>query len=143
MIPFPAGDFTWTAAGAWASFLALVGIIVRQVGPWRKISVDAETVFRDNLIARVEKLERDLQRKDQEGEQLRRLHNAERAVDRHRINNLQQCFDAMLMMIDAAPEKAAEIVTKIREMRAEQLKAEALEKAAVHEVAINAVGNNQ
>lgn len=133
-------DFNWTAWGGWAGFFVLLGVIARQVGPWRKISVDAETVFRDGLVARVQKLEDDLRRKDQETEQRRRVHDAERAVDRHRINNLQQCFDAMLMMIDAAPEKASEIVTKIREMRAEQLKAEAMEKAAIHEAAINAAG---
>lgn len=125
----PVGDFTWTAAGAWASFIALVGIIIRQVGPWRKQSIDAEQTFRSDLIRRVEKLERRLERQ-------RVRHEAERAVDRHRINNLQQCFDATMLMLKAAPEKAAETIVHIEQMRAEQIKAEAIEKAAIHQTMI-------
>lgn len=130
------GDFTWTAAGIWAGVITLLGIIVRQVVPWRGQAIDAEQQFRDGLLARVEKLERDLERKEQQMIAARRLHNAERAVDRHRINNLQACFDAFLMMIDTTPEKAAEVAAKIREMRAAQMEAEAIEKSNLHNAAI-------
>lgn len=122
---FPLGQFTWTGLGVWASFFALLGIIVRQVGPWRKLSIDSEKAFRDDLVKRVEKLERRLDRQ-------RIRHEAERALDRHRINNLQQCFDATMLMLKAVPEKAAEIIEEIEKMRATQLEAEALEKAAIH-----------
>jgi hypothetical protein len=121
---FPTGDFTWTAAGAWGAFITLLGIIIRQIGPWRKQSMDAEQTFRDGLLARVQRLEQTL---DQE----RARHSAERAIDRHRLNNVSQCFDAMMLMLKAAPEKTAEIIVHIEQMRAEQLKAEALEKAAL------------
>lgn len=127
------GEFTWTSAGAWASFLALCGIIARQVGPWRRISVDAEKEFRDGLIARVSKLERDL-------EIQRARHDAEIALARHRLNNVTQCFDAVMMMLKSAPDKVTEIIVHIEQMRAEQLKAEALEKAAIHEAVMGAVG---
>jgi signal recognition particle GTPase len=128
--------FTWTAAGFWAAAFALLGLIVRQVVPWRQQAIDAEKAFRDGLLARVEKLENTLERKERDAIRQRRLHAAERAVDRHRINNLQQCFDAMLLMIDAAPEKASEIVGKIRKMREVQIQSEATEKAALHAGAI-------
>jgi hypothetical protein len=131
-IPFPEGNFTWTAAGAWASFFALIGLIVRQLGPWRKLSIDAEKAFRDDLIKRVTKLEKTLERQ-------RLRHEAERGLDRHRLNNVTQCFDAMMMMLKASPEKAAEIIAHIEQMRANQLKAEALEKAAIHAALIRDV----
>src|SRR4051812_36637739 len=99
--------FGWTA---WGAFMVLLGIIVRQVGPWRKQSHDSEKEFRDGLIKRVEKLERTL-------EVERKMHQAERALDRHRLNNVTQCLDALLLMLEAAPDKAAEIVARIKTMR--------------------------
>jgi hypothetical protein len=131
MQTLPTGGFTWTAAGAWASFLALLGIIVRQIGPWRKQSIDAEHTFREGLLKRVERLERTLER-----ERIR--HNAERSIDRHRLNNITQCFDAMLLLIETNPEKASEIVVKIKDMRAAQMKAEAEEKAIIRAAEIEA-----
>lgn len=129
-IPVTAG-FGWTAGGAWASFLVLVGIIVRQVGPWRKQSIDADEKLRDDLMTRVEKLEKTLEHKD-------KIHAAERALDRHKIANLTQCFDAVMLMLEAAPEKVAEIVIRVKQMRADQMRAEALEKGAIHAAEITA-----
>jgi hypothetical protein len=40
-IPVVTG-FTWTAAGAWASFLALLGLLVRQWVPLRRARIDAD-----------------------------------------------------------------------------------------------------
>lgn len=61
---------------------------------------------------------------------------AERAIDRHRLNNLTQCLDALLMLLETAPEKAAEHVARIKAMRATQMAAEAAEKGAALAAAI-------
>lgn len=61
---------------------------------------------------------------------------AERAVDRHRLNNVTMCLDALLLLLETAPEKAAEHVARIKEMRAAQMRAEAAEKGAIHAAAI-------
>jgi hypothetical protein len=53
---------------------------------------------------------------------------AERAIDRHRINNVTQCLDALILLIEQDPAKASEAATRIKAMRADQMKAEALEK---------------
>jgi hypothetical protein len=113
---WPQGEFTWGAAGAWASFLALLGVIARQVGPWRKLSIDAETGFRDGLLVRVEHLEAALQRKDTETEVLRLSFEAERASYRHRINNLNNAFNALLLLLKKGVpvEEAVEAVEKMR-----------------------------
>lgn len=117
--------FSWTAAGAWGTFLALLGVIIRMVGPWKRQTTEAEERLRRDLLDRVEKLETALERE-------RARHSAERALDRHKLNNVTQCFDALLLLLEAAPERATEIVVRIKEMRAAQIAAEALEKGAIH-----------
>ena len=125
------GSFNWTAAGAWGAFLALLGIIVRQVGPWRKQSIDAERNFRDGLLARVELLELKIEHE-------RARHAAEMGIARHRLNNITQCFDALLLLIETSPDKAAEAVRKVKDMRAAQLRAEAEERGAIRAADIQA-----
>lgn len=123
--------FTWTAAGAWASFLALLGLLVRQWVPLKRLKKEADEKFRDDLAERVSSLEAKLDEKE-------KSHAAELAIMRHRLNNVTQCLDALLLLIEAAPEKASEAAEKIKRMRGEQMVAEAAEKGAVHAAKITA-----
>ena len=68
--------------------------------------------------------------------QERALCDANLAVLRHRVNNLSGSFDGLLLLIEAAPERAGEFVTRIKERRAEQERTEAAEKANVAAVAL-------
>jgi hypothetical protein len=119
------------AAGIWVVAISFLGIFVRQIVPWKKVIAESDVLFRRDLLSRIEKLERMLERE-------RSRHNAERALDRHRLNNVTQCFDALLLLIETAPDKATEIVAKIKTMRAEQLRAEAQEKAIIRAAEIEA-----
>lgn len=83
----------------------------------------------EEMRQRIERLEAQLEQKDKQ-------HDAERAIDRHRINNLSQCLDALLLLIEQDPNKAAEAAAKIRAMRAEQLEREAKEKATIRAAVI-------
>lgn len=121
----------WTLAGVWIAALSFLGLLVRQVVPWKKIASDAEAHLRTDLIRRIERLERILDRE-------RTRHNAERALDRHRLNNVTQCFDALLLLIEMAPEKATDAVQKIKTMREAQLSAESEEKAIIRAAEIAA-----
>jgi uncharacterized membrane protein YhiD involved in acid resistance len=135
-IAVQAHGFSWTAAGAWATFLVLLsalGLLVRMIGPWKKQTTDAEDKLRGDLMARVDKLEKALEQKD-------KLHAAERSLDRHKIRNLNQCLDAVLMILETAPEKTVEVVGKVRAMREAQLQAETAEAAAIHAAEIAATG---
>jgi hypothetical protein len=131
MTGFSSGLQQVTAGGVVVAALSLLGLLIRQIGPWKKQATDAEANFRAELLARetlltgrVDWLERTITRE-------RRVHSAERALDRHRLNNITQCFDAMLLLIEMNPDRATEIVVKIKEMRATQVLAEAEEKAAI------------
>ncbi|MGH8518883.1 MAG: hypothetical protein ACREUE_15635 [Panacagrimonas sp.] len=149
----------WLApVGFWAAAGALVAVLLRQIGPWRKQITETEEHLRRELVeandalsdkmaamaamqeteraasnARIEKLERRLEK-----QQLR--HNAERALDRHRLNNVTQCLDSLLLLIEMSPDRAAEVVAKIKEMRAAQMFAEAEEKAIIRAAEITADG---
>lgn len=136
---FGGSAFSYVVAGSVATaVLGLLGLIIRQIIPWRRADAEAEAQFRAELLAReialtarVSKLEHTLNR-----ERLR--HNAERAADRHRLNNITQCFDAMLILIEMNPDRAPEIVVKIKEMRSAQMLAEAEEKAVIRAAEIAA-----
>lgn len=137
-----AQSFSWAAGPAWAAVLvAALGVatlIIRQVGPWRKQTTDAETRLRTELEERVKNLEQQLASSHAEHTAECRRRDAERSLDRHRINNLTQCLDALLLLLEAAPEKASESVARIKEMRAAQQLAEAEEKGIIHAAEIAA-----
>lgn len=130
--PDPTSTFNWTTVFVGILNLLLGGVLVsfiRTRAPLKKIEADREA----NLLSerakemqemreRIDKLESILEQKDQN-------HEAERAIDRHRINNLSQCLDALLLLIEQDPSKAAEAAAKIREMRSQQLERESKEKA--------------
>ena len=60
----------------------------------------------EKLQARVDSLERG-------AEQERQLCDAKLSVLRHELRNVQGNFDALLLAIEVAPEKASEVVAKI------------------------------
>lgn len=146
----------WSAAALGAGFVAFIGLLVRQIGPWRKQISDAEDSIRKELHEQINQLRNLMEKqrlehatemrafdreRDDMGDQLARMekqlsrqeirHNAERALDRHRLNNINACFDSLLLLLKANPDKSAEAIQMIEEMRAKQLLAEAEEKAII------------
>jgi hypothetical protein len=146
----------WSFAGWGVGLIALVSMLLRQVGPWRKQISEAENTIREELHTQITAFKEDLQKerlehatemrafnleRDEMADRLalmeRKLsrqeirHNAERALDRHRLNNINSCFDALLLLLKANPEKSVEAVKMIEEMRGKQLMAEAEEKAII------------
>ena len=83
------------------------------------------------MIVRLTKLER-------ETAQERALCEARLQAERHRINNLDTNFDAMLLLYEVAPERASEWIAKFKERRAQQREAEAIEKAAITAATVKA-----
>lgn len=161
------GDMT--VAGVWLAALGILGLLLRQVGPWRKQVSDAESDLRTELHAQLDELKKQVEKerlehatemrafnmeRDELNDRFALLekafsrqqirHNAERALDRHRLNNINACFDALLLLLKASPEKAGEAVAMIEDMRAKQLVAEAEEKAIIRaaEIKANEVEND-
>lgn len=120
-----------TTIGVWTAAIGFLGLLVRQIVPWKKVTSDADANLRDALIARVERLEQKLERQEAR-------HVAETALGNHKLRNIQAAFDAMLLMLEMNPDRGPEIVAKIKEMRAAQMLAEAKEAAVIRAAAISA-----
>lgn len=119
--------FTWTSLFtgiSGAGILGLVGLLIRNIGPWRKQRDEAEEKFRNALSKRLAKVEKQL-----EVERARR--EAERTMERHKIRNLTQCLDAVLLVLEKAPDKTQEVIAEIRLMRDRQMREEAIESATL------------
>lgn len=126
------------APWGWAILALLVTAFVKLRPIMAKIAADREQSLltaraQDNadLKERVDALEAKL-------EADRARHEAERSLDRHRINNLNACLDALLLLLETAPEKAAQHVARIKEMRARQMQDESQEKATVQAAVVTA-----
>jgi len=139
IIPTQVTNFTWSA------FFGLLLTVINgtAVGIWlktrpvsRKIEVDAHQRLRDDLIGRVDKLERKL---DEE----RAQHEAVVSIMRHRLDNSDQCIEALLLVLDDddLPPKLKRAVTAIKAMRERQRFDEALEKATIHAANVAAMGD--
>lgn len=127
--PWGWGVFAMLLVAFWRFRPIMAGIAAKR----EESLLTARAEDNAELRSRVDELERRL---DAE----RTRHEAERAIDRHRINNLTQCLDALLMLLEVAPDKAAEHVAKIKEMRERQARLENAEKAVVQAAHITAAG---
>lgn len=66
----------------------------------------------------VEKLQARIERLEEAASTERQLCDAKLAVLRHELRNIEGSFDSLMLAIEVAPEKAAEVVAKIKEQRA-------------------------
>ncbi len=154
---------TWAITGWIAAGLTFLGLLIRNIGPWRKQISESEERLRVELHAEIKELRDQVKEerathalemrafnleRDEMGDRLARMekrfvrqqlrHNAERALARHQLSNISQCFDSMILLIETNPQKSPEIIAKVKEMRATQIIAEAEEKAAIRAAEIAA-----
>jgi hypothetical protein len=138
----------WTAVGAWLSAAGIGAVLIaliRAAVPWRKQSIDHQDKFMDDVLARLAKVEGMLEAE-------RRAHRieiariearaaAQRSLDRHRFNNAQGSFDALLLLLETAdlPEKLSTAIAKVREQRLRQSDSEKQEAAVIHAAEMRAV----
>lgn len=65
-----------------------------------------------------------------------KLHEAERAYDRHRINNLATSLRSFFLLVKRHPEDAAAAAAEIEKMRAEQIEEENKEAIALRKLEV-------
>lgn len=138
-MPAPAADiaglpFGWGAVFGFLNLLGIGGILTAWVKlrpRMRELEKAAEEKLRDDLIARVERLERRL-------EEERTQHEATMSIMRHRLTNSDQCIEALLLVLDDddLPPKVKRAVNAIKAMRDRQRGEEALEKATIQAAAL-------
>jgi hypothetical protein len=131
--------FPWTAVLMGLLNLLIGGVLVAFVKAWpnlRKINNERDANLLTERAADMERMRARVGLLEGKIDEQEARHEADRSVDRHRINNLQACLNAVLMLIEATPDRAAEISVKIREMRASQMATEAAERSAIHQAKI-------
>ena len=111
-----------TVAGIWVAAFTFLGILIRQIGPWKRQADAAEALLRSAMAARIDTLEVRLELQEAH-------HRVETTLNNHQLRNITACFDAMLLLLEMNPDRGPEIVEKIKQMRATQMIAEAEEKA--------------
>ncbi len=107
---------------------------IKNWGPWKKLDHDREANLLEErakemsgMRATIERLEKRIDAKEIQ-------HEAERAHDRHRINNLATALNGFLMMVKAHPEDAATAARMIEELRARQIEEENKENIALRKL---------
>lgn len=88
----------------WGAFLVLIGILVRQVVPWRRLSIDSAAQLRkeleernSKLIARVEKCEKECE--DHKTELRTQIHALEQQRLDDRAQNLQEQISLVSILV--------------------------------------------
>lgn len=134
-----------SGAGIWTGLAGIGTYWIRSRPAMRKMRLEADASLRAELLERlalvertaeerVGKLEKKLDDQRSEYETRMALKDAkfdrEMAILRHRANNMAQCLDAIVMLVEASPNDASSHIVKVKEMRARQEIAEAAEKGA-------------
>lgn len=114
MAPAPVPDsINWTAAGFWFAVLAFCGVVIRQIGPWRKQISELEERLRGELLRERQRCE------------------AELRVVRHRTRNQRQIIYSLLHLFDIPAARRKEMLASIRADLAALEQAEATESGIV------------
>jgi hypothetical protein len=123
-LPVAITGFSWGTALLGMLNLLIGGVLVaviRSRPALKKIANEREKSLLEERAADMETMRVRLEKLE-----------AERSVDRHRLNNVTACLDALLLLLETAPDKAPQHVARIKAMREAQMKAEAAEKGAIH-----------
>ncbi len=142
-IPVHVAGFTWTAALMGVANLLIGGLlvaIVRTRPALKKIANEREANLLTERAEEMEAMQKRVDAMEAKIERERAQHQAERSLDRHRLNNFDQCFNALFMMFENSPEKAADAIAAVKTMRARHMESEAIEKAAIHAAVMQHIG---
>jgi uncharacterized iron-regulated protein len=113
----------------------VLGAIIKSRPALKKIDADREANLLSERAKEMQEMRERIERLEEAAEKKDRQHAAEIARYRHRINNLDQAFNALLMLLKQGVS-VEEAVGAVEKMRAEQLEREAKESATLHAVAL-------
>lgn len=136
-VPVAVTGFTWSAGLLALLNVFIGGLLVAIVRTWpsiRKLANEREANLleeraheMEGMRKRLAKLEVQIERKD-------KIHDAERAYDRHRINNLDTALKAFFILVRRHPDDAAGAASEVEAMRATQIEGEKRESLALRDL---------
>src|SRR5579859_2162614 len=121
---------TPTPAALFAVLGAIAVALIKGWPIWKKVGLDADGSLRTDLLKRIAELETHVATLENNISAERDRHAAEMSIIRHRLNNETASLDALLLLLEVAPEKLTENIALIKEMRANRANAVALEQGA-------------
>lgn len=131
--------FNWTTVAVGFLNLLVGGLLVAIVKTrpaLKKIANEREANLLNERAEEMDKLRKRIDALEAESRQRERQFEAERALYRHQINNLDQSFNALLLLLKQ-DVPVAEAVEAVERMRAAQLERETLEKSAIRTAGIH------
>lgn len=123
------------APWGWGLFLSVSLALIKGWPAIADATLKAKMALGDRRTSRIEKLESKI-------DQQRVSYEAEIGVLRHGLNNVTACLDALLLLIEAAPEAAREHAARVRKMMADQAATQEREKAVIRAARIVSAGTD-
>lgn len=115
----------------------VLGAFIRSLPALRQIDAEREANLLSERAKEMAEMRKRIERMEQNEQQKEKLFDAERALYRHQINNLDGAFSALLMLLKKGVS-VEEAVDAVEKMRAEQLARETIEKAALRALEVKA-----
>jgi hypothetical protein len=104
--------------GFWGVFGLGLAAFIRSLPKLREVSAASDTSLRGDLLARINMLESTVARLETQMVDAATQHSNEMQIMRHKLSNETQSLDALLMLLEAAPDKVADNMERIKAMRA-------------------------
>jgi hypothetical protein len=136
-VPVAVHGFTWTAALMAVANILLGGIgvaVIRNLPVFRKLANEREANLLTERASEMAKMREAYERLEARLNIKDAVHEAERAYDRHRINNLATTLNAFFMMVRAHPDDAGTAAQMMKEERERQVEEERREAIALHQL---------
>lgn len=130
--------FNWTTVAVALLNLLVGGLlvaIVKSRPALKKIANEREANLLSERAEEMELMRKRIESLEDQSRRTEKQFEAERALYRHQINNLDASFNALLLLLKQGVP-VEEAVAAVEKMRNEQLAREAIEKTAIRTAAI-------
>lgn len=123
-------SFTPGAAGIWVLVAMAVITLIKGWPKLKELQLASDGSLRVDLMGRITALEAEIIELRKALDAKEQQHEAELRIMRHRLNNETHSLDALLLLLEAAPDKLIDNVARIKEMRVNKEHTIALERGA-------------
>lgn len=117
-------------SGVWTAVALVLVALIRGWPQLKKIQAEADGDIQAKLLGRITQLETQLNAMELHIEAERQRHAKEIQIIRHRLNNETASLDALLLLLEVAPDKLTDNIALIKQMRESRANALALEQGA-------------
>lgn len=106
--------FWATASTGIVAFFGLIGVWVRQRGPWRKNEIAAEEKMREELMHQLVARDQRIDKLEKQIDHERAVSASERSLMEHQIKGLEQLLQTTFELLRVvAPERLPEIIERL------------------------------